>query len=94
MDSRSNVMHAACLNARTSCRVLALADGVHLEADVFVHGVNENATILKTAVGAVHDAMATVELHGVMRPTQALLGELIPRIGVQQWACINTAGPR
>ena len=33
MDSRSNnVMHAACLNARASCRVLALGDGVHLDA--------------------------------------------------------------
>ena len=41
MDSRSNVMHAAFVNARASCRVHALSDGVHLEADVFEQSVNE-----------------------------------------------------
>ena len=36
---------------------------------------------LMTAVSAVHDAIAMIELHGVIHPTQALLGELIPTIG-------------
>ena len=31
----------------TSCRLLALAKGVHLETDTFEHIVNENVTTLK-----------------------------------------------
>mmetsp|Transcript_36047 Transcript_36047/g.72560 ORF Transcript_36047/g.72560 Transcript_36047/m.72560 type:complete len:255 (-) Transcript_36047:112-876(-) len=36
---------------------------------------------LRAAVGAVHDAVAAVELHGVVDPGQPLLGELVPRVG-------------
>mmetsp|Transcript_30110 Transcript_30110/g.49790 ORF Transcript_30110/g.49790 Transcript_30110/m.49790 type:complete len:245 (-) Transcript_30110:223-957(-) len=35
---------------------------------------------LRAAVGAVHDAMATVQLHGVVDPCQTLLSELIPGV--------------
>merc|ERR1712039_726840 len=35
----------------------------------------------RAAIRAIHDAMATVELHGVIYPSKALLGELVPGIG-------------
>mmetsp|Transcript_75339 Transcript_75339/g.207855 ORF Transcript_75339/g.207855 Transcript_75339/m.207855 type:complete len:321 (+) Transcript_75339:139-1101(+) len=36
---------------------------------------------LGAAVGAVHDAVAPIELHGVVDPGQPLLGELVSRVG-------------
>ena len=55
-----------------SCQVLALADGVHLEAEIFEHSVNENAATLKRKVGSIYCFLRTVphvetlkeEMHG------------------------------
>merc|ERR1740123_2436645 len=35
---------------------------------------------LGAAIGAVHDAVAAVELHGVVDPRKALLSELVPGV--------------
>ena len=47
MDSRSHVMHAAFVNARSFLSGARFAKGVRLEADIFEHSVNENAATLK-----------------------------------------------
>ena len=47
-----------------SCRVLALAHGVHLEADIFEHSVNENATTLKRKAGSINRFLRTVGENG------------------------------
>merc|ERR1719253_2282931 len=50
------------------CHLLQMSDGLR------------RVETLGTACSAIHDTMATVELHGIVQPGQTLVGHVIARI--------------